>query len=223
LTPIETTARVRIWDLPTRLFHWLLTGMVVFSFTTGKLGGNWVEWHFRSGYAILALLLFRLFWGVAGSHYARFTNFLPSSAGAWRALRSKGAGVTAVSAGHSEIGRLSVYALLVVLLLQVATGLFSNDGTFNEGPWARWVTETTSNQLSALHYYNHWMMVVLVAVHVAAVVFYLVRRQDLITPMLTGDKFGVAAPAAEDGTAIRLRALAIAVLASAIVYVLVML
>lgn len=195
--------------------------MVVFSFATGKLGGDWVEWHFKSGYAIFALLLFRLLWGFAGSYYARFANFLPSPAAAWRVLRSKDAAGATVNAGHSEIGKLSVYALLLVLLFQVATGLFSNDGTFNEGPWVRWVSEVTSNRLSALHYYAHWLMVALVAVHVAAIAFYLLRRRDLITPMLTGDKLGVTAPAAEDGTAIRLRALAIAVLASAIVYVLV--
>lgn len=221
MTLIDTTARVRIWDLPTRLFHWVLTALVVFSFTTGKLGGDWVEWHFKSGYAIFALLLFRLLWGFAGSQYVRFTNFRPSPARAWRVMRSKEAAATPANAGHSEIGALSVYALLLVLLLQAVTGLFSNDGTFNEGPWVRWVSEATSNRLSALHYYNHWLMVALVAVHVAAIAFYLMRRQDLITPMLTGDKLGVTAPAAEDNTAIRLRAIALAALAAAVVYFLV--
>jgi len=221
---IDTPERIRVWDLPTRLFHWVLTAMVVFSFTTGKLGGEWLEWHFRSGYVILSLLLFRLFWGFAGSYYARFKNFVPSPARIWRTLQSTDTAPPSVNAGHSEIGTISVYALLLVLLAQGLSGLFSNDGTFNEGPWVRWVSEATSNRLSALHYYNHWLMVALVAVHVAAIAFYLlIRRQDLITPMLTGDKLGVAAPAAEDGSAIRLRAIALAGLAVAIVYFLVIL
>jgi len=221
---IDTPERVRIWDLPTRLFHWVLTAMVVFSFTTGKLGGEWLQWHFRSGYVILALLLFRLFWGFAGSCYARFTSFVPSPARIWRTLRPTDTAPPSVNAGHSETGTISVYALLLVLLAQGLSGLFSNDGTFNEGPWVRWVSEATSNRLSALHYYNHWLMVALVAVHVAAIAFYLlIRRQDLITPMLTGDKLGVAAPAAEDGSAIRQRAIVLAGLAVAIVYSLVIL
>jgi len=116
------SARTRIWDLPTRLFHWLLAALVVFSFTTGKLGGDWLTWHFRSGYAIASLLLFRLLWGFAGSRYARFASFLAvtvspmahgaltgvgRSAGECRAQRSRNAiGVcTADRAGHTSLHR----------------------------------------------------------------------------------------------------------------------
>lgn len=214
-------ARVRIWDLPLRIFHWLLAALVVFSYVTGKVGGAWIEWHFRSGYTILSLLLFRLLWGFAGSHYARFANFLPSPSRIWLTLRAQGSRVK-VSAGHSDIGTLSVYALLIVLVVQASTGLFSNDGSFSEGPLARFVSNAISNRLSTLHYYNHWLVVGLTALHVAAIAFYLsVRRQDLITPMLTGDKLGIAAPAAEDGAAIRLRALVLAAIAGGIVFYLV--
>jgi len=218
---IEST-RVRIWDLPTRLFHWVLAALVVFSFTTGKLGGTWLDWHFRSGYTILWLLLFRLLWGLAGTRYARFTSFLPSPSRVWRTLRSKEPGVISSAAGHSDIGTLAVYALLVVLAAQVTTGLFANDGSFNEGPWARFVSDATSNRLSTLHYYNHWVIVALVVLHIAAIAFYLLaRREDLITPMLTGDKIGIAAPAADDSTAIRLRAAVLAALAGGAVFYLV--
>lgn len=219
---LNIASKVRIWDLPTRLFHWLLAALVVFSFTTGKLGGDWIQWHFRSGYTIATLLLFRLLWGFAGSHYARFANFLPSPSRIWRTIRSNRTGALASSAGHSEIGTLSVYALLIVLVVQIATGVFTNDGSFNEGPWARFVSSAISDRLSTVHYYNHWLIAVLVALHVAAIAFHLlVRREDLVTPMLTGDKLGVAAPSAEDGAAIRLRAAALAALAGGIVFYLV--
>jgi len=219
---VEASVRVRIWDLPTRLFHWLLAALVVFSFTTGKLGGDWLEWHFRSGYTILSLLVFRLLWGFTGSHYARFVNFLPSPSRVWRTLRSQESEVTRVSAGHSDIGTLSVYALLTVLAVQATIGPFTNDGSFTEGPWVKFISSATSNRLSTLHYYNSWLVVALTALHVAAIAFYLLaRREDLITPMLTGDKLGLSAPAAEDGTTIRLRAAALAALAGGIVFYLV--
>ena len=212
---MEPSARTRIWDLPTRLFHWLLAALVVFSFTTGKLGGDWLTWHFRSGYAIASLLLFRLLWGLAGSRYARFASFLPSPSRIRSTLRS-----TAVpaSAGHCAIGTLSVYALLIVLALQISTGVFSNDGSFTEGPWVKFVSSALSDRLSTVHYYNHWLIAGLVALHVAAIAFYLVaRKEDLLTPMLTGDKLGIDAPAADDGIAIRVRAAILAAVAGAVI------
>ena len=207
--------RTRIWDLPTRLFHWLLATLVVFSFTTGKLGGDWLTWHFRSGYAIASLLLFRLLWGFAGSRYARFATALPSPAAIWRTVRSNQSGAVPAAAGHSAIGTLSVYALLIVLAVQIATGVFANDGSFTEGPWAKFVSSATSDRLSTVHYYNHWLVTGLVTLHVAAIAFYLLaRKEDLLTPMLTGDKLGISAPAAEDGIVIRVRAAVLAALAA---------
>jgi cytochrome b len=214
----DPSARTRIWDLPLRLFHWLLAALVVFSFTTGKLGGDWLTWHFRSGYAIASLLLFRFLWGFAGSRYARFASFLPSPSRIWHALRSNGSTPSRVTAGHSAIGTLSVYALLIVLAVQVSTGVFTNDGTFTEGPWVKFVSSALSDRLSTIHYYNHWLVIVLTVLHVAAIGLYLlVRRDDLITPMLTGDKLGLTAPAAEDGPAIRLRAAVLAMVAAGVI------
>ena len=210
--------RTRIWDLPTRLFHWLLAAFVVFSFTTGKLGGDWLTWHFRSGYAIATLLLFRLLWGFAGSRYARFASFLPSPSGVWRTVRSSESGTVPTTAGHSAIGTLSVYALLIVLAVQISTGVFANDGSFVEGPWVKFVSAATSDRLSKVHYYNHWLIAGLVALHVAAIAYYLLaRKEDLLTPMLTGDKLGISATAADDGIAIRVRAAVIAALAGGVI------
>jgi cytochrome b len=219
---MDPSARTRVWDLPTRLFHWLLAALVIFSFTTGKLGGDWLTWHFRSGYAIAALLLFRLLWGFAGSRYARFASFLPSPSRIWRTVRSKQLRSVPVSVGHSEIGTLSVYALLIVLIVQVATGVFTNDGSFTEGPWVKFVSEALSNRLSTIHYYNHWAIAALTALHIAAIAYYLLaRKEDLLTPMLTGDKLGIDEPAAEDGTSIRTRAAVFAALAAGAVFYLV--
>jgi cytochrome b len=162
----SASTKVRIWDLPTRLFHWLLAALVVYSFTTGKLGGDWLTWHFRSGYAIASLLLFRLLWGFAGSRYARFASFLPSPSGIWRTLHSQK--VIEASAGHSAIGTLSVFTLLIVLLAQVIAGMFTNDGTFIEGPWVKFVSSAISDRFSTFHYYNGWLVVAFVAVHVDA-------------------------------------------------------
>ncbi len=210
-------ARTRIWDLPTRLFHWVLTIGVVFSFATGKLGGDWLTWHFRSGYVIAALLLFRFVWGFAGSRYALFSSFLPSPRRIWRRVRAK-PDATPASAGHSAIGTLSVYALLLVLAAQIATGVFSNNGSFIEGPWVKFVSGATSDRLSSVHYYTHWLIAALAALHVAAIAFYwLKRKQDLLTPMLTGDKLGISSPPADDGVALRLRAVVLAALAAAVI------
>ena len=180
-----------------------------------------LEWHFRSGYAVAALLLFRLLWGFVGTRYARFASFLPSPEAAMRTLRSDTSSYVR-TAGHSELGTLSVYALLLIVLIQVSTGLFTNDGTFNEGPWVKFVSGATTDRLSTIHRYNTWLVAALVVLHVAAVVYYLLaRRDDLITPMLTGDKLGVTAVAAEDGVAIRLRAAILAAVCAAVVYYLV--
>ncbi|MGZ9076145.1 MAG: cytochrome b/b6 domain-containing protein, partial [Burkholderiaceae bacterium] len=142
----------------------------------------------------------------------------------WHTLRSTGSSPLRATAGHSAIGTLSVYALLIVLAVQVSTGVFTNDGTFTEGPWVKFVSSAISDRLSTIHYYNHWLVLGLSVVHVAAIGFYLlVRRDDLITPMITGDKLGLAAPAAEDGAAIRLRAAVLAMAAAGIVSYLVML
>ena len=115
-----------------------------------------------------------------------------------------------------------MYALLIVLGVQIATGVFTNDGSFTEGPWVKFISSALSNRFSTVHYYNHWLVIGLTALHVAAIGFYLlVRRDDSITPMLTGDKLGLAAPAAEDGAAIRLRAAVLAMVAAGVVLYLV--
>jgi cytochrome b len=205
---------VRIWDLPTRVFHWALAIVVIFSWTTGEFGGSaWREWHFRSGYAAFALLIFRLLWGFGGARYALFSSFRPSPVAAWRSLRHP-----VVSAGHSPAAAWSVYALLAALTIQVVTGLFATDGSFTEGPWARYASHATVSTLTSVHVLNRWVVLALVGLHLAAIAVYALRRDPLVTAIVTGDRADLPqeTAAAEDDTSIRLRAAIFAALAAAL-------
>ncbi|MCL4745786.1 MAG: cytochrome b/b6 domain-containing protein [Burkholderiaceae bacterium] len=210
--------RTRVWDLPTRLFHWLLAGCVVASIVTVNIGGNAIGWHFRFGYAILALVLFRIVWGFAGPRYARFASFPPSPSGVIRYLR----GEVAAPPGHSPLGALSVYALLAALCVQVGTGLFANDDIMWEGPLKPLVSNAASELLTRVHRINRFVVIALVVLHLAAIAFYAtVRKKTLIRPMIGGDcelDAANAHPPADDGAATRLRALAIALGCVALVW-----
>ena len=126
---------VRIWDLPTRLFHWALAACIVGLVVSAKLGGNAMVWHFRLGHAVLALLLFRLVWGLVGGHWSRFAVFWVSPARLLRYVR--GQVLPQDTAGHNPLGALSVFALLGAVALQVGTGLFSDDEIAFAGPLTR--------------------------------------------------------------------------------------
>lgn len=211
----------RIWDLPTRLFHWALAACVIGALVSINLGGNAVAWHFRFGYAILALLLFRLMWGFAGPRYARFSSFPPNPVAAWRYLR--GQDPHAGAAGHSPLGALSVFALLLALAVQVGTGLFANDAIMWDGPLKPLVSNATSDLLTRVHKLIRFVVIGLVLLHLAAIAFYaIVRRRNLVKPMITGDAMvplpAAAAPPARDNLAVRLRATLLLALSAATVY-----
>jgi cytochrome b len=210
----STGTAVRVWDLPTRLFHWALVLAVACSVVTVKLGGLWMDWHMRCGYAILALVLFRILWGFAGSRYARFASFVRRPADILGYLK----GEVEHDAGHSPIAAVSVLALLGFLLLQGALGLFTNDGNFSEGPLAKFVTNATGELLSTVHRRGAWVLFTLAGLHIAAIVYYTnFRKVALVRPMITGDRYDVAAPSAQDDLRVRLRALGLFVVASALV------
>jgi cytochrome b len=198
--------RIRVWDLPTRLFHWLLAACVIGSVVSAKVGGNAMVWHFRLGYAILALLAFRLVWGLVGGHWSRFARFVYSPVTLLRYLRGKAGADEYLDVGHTPTGALSVFALLAVLLVQVGTGLVADDEISNTGPLIRFVSGATSSAATSWHKgYGQWIIIGLVVLHVLAVVFYLVKkRQNLVGPMLSGDKsLPEGAPASGDGPAAR--------------------
>ena len=201
------TVRVRVWDLPTRLFHWLLALAVVGQLATGLTGV--MEWHFRIGYLVLALLLFRLAWGFVGGHWSRFRAFLYSPGSLINYLRGEAQPHHLV--GHTPLGALSVFALLVLLGLQVASGLVADDEISASGPLTRFVSNATVSLASAWHVFAKWVVLALVVLHVLAVVFYVtVRRQHLVRPMISGDKLlAQQAQASRDNSNTRLVALII--------------
>ncbi len=201
---------VRIWDLPTRLFHWALVACIAGSIVSVNIGGNAVGWHFRFGYAILTLLLFRVAWGLIGPRYARFSSFVPSVPAALRYLR----GEHAPSPGHSPAGSLSVYAMLVALAVQVVTGLFAYDEIMWEGPLRGLVSNATGDRMTAVHMANRFVVIALIVLHVASIAWYTWRRrQSLVRPMLVGDRVyetGTKLPRpAADGARVRARAFAL--------------
>jgi cytochrome b len=176
--------RIRVWDLPTRVFHWALVLLVVASFVSGKIGGNAMVWHGRFGLAILGLLSFRLLWGLVGSTYARFISFLPTPNAVIAYLRGQWRGL-----GHNPLGALSVFGLLALLACQVASGLFANDDIAFRGPLHALASSELSERLTSWHRLSVNLLVLLVALHLLAIGFYAYARKDnLVRPMLTGWK-----------------------------------
>lgn len=168
---------MRVWDLPTRLFHWLLLACVIALFATAYAPGNWIDWHARLGYAMLSLLLFRLVWGLIGGHWSRFIHFVPRRG-------------SSLALGHTLSGALAVAAMLLALITQVATGLMGDDEIAFTGPLNRFIASELGLAATAWHKgVGQWLLVGLIALHVGAIAFYLfVRRNNLVGPMLHGDK-----------------------------------
>jgi cytochrome b len=178
-----------VWDLPVRLFHWVLVALILVSFVTAQIGGNAMQWHEWSGLSVLSLLLFRLLWGFVGSTYARFASFVRGPRAALAYARALLRGEVPFFPGHNPLGGWMIVLLLASLVLQAGTGLFANDDVMIEGPFARYVTKETSDLLTRVHHFNFNVLATLVGLHVAAALFYLfARRENLILPMLTGRK-----------------------------------
>jgi cytochrome b len=187
--PDSTLRRVRVWDLPTRVFHWALVALVVFSFVTAKIGGNALTYHMWSGYTILTLILFRIVWGFIGGRESRFAAFVRGPATVFQYAASLLGKDSERYLGHNPLGGWSVVVMLAALALQASTGLFVNDEIATEGPLAQYVSLATSLFLTRIHRLNQWVLVALVSLHVLAVLFYLfAKRDNLIAPMIHGHK-----------------------------------
>ncbi len=210
--------RVRVWDLPTRIFHWALVACVLGLAISGTIGGNAMVWHFRFGYSVLTLLLFRIIWGLVGGRWSRFSAFIYSPQSMLNYL--KGNGKAEHSVGHSPIGAGSVFAMLVFLLAQASTGLLSDDEIAFAGPLTRFVSNATISLATNYHKnIGKWALLALVLLHIAAIIFYLWRKHNLVNAMLHGDKVLVTdAPASRDDTASRIGALVVLGACAAVVY-----
>ncbi len=205
-------AVVRVWDLPTRLFHWALAFGVVAAIVSARLGGAAMTWHMRFGYGVFTLLAFRLLWGFVGGRWSRFRSFVTRPATTLRYLRGDSRAHEHHDVGHTPLGAWSVLALLVVLAAQVATGLVADDEIASNGPLFKYVGDATSATASHWHrLYGQWLIIGLALLHVGAVMFWWLRRgKNLVGPMVHGDKtLDTAVPAAHDTLATRMFALAL--------------
>lgn len=215
----EKHTATRVWDLPTRLFHWLLAASVLGLFVTGKIGGNAMIWHMRLGLLVLGLLVFRLLWGFVGGRWSRFASFIYAPGTVLRYLRGHSGAHEHLDVGHNPLGSFSVFAVLGILAVQVGTGLVSDDEIANVGPLNKFVT--TDNGLLATSWHKswgQWIILALVALHVLAIVVYQLRKKDLLRPMLVGDRLlPVGTPASADGIRQRLLALVLALASGACV------
>lgn len=172
-----------------RLFHWTLVVCVAGSWITHELGTQWFDWHRRLGYATLVLVSFRIAWGFVGPRHARFSSFLVGPRATLAYVRRMVERPGTTTAGHNPPGGLAILAMLGLLLFQAVTGLFANDEILNAGPLYGYVSDGTSDRLTGLHKSAFDLLLVLVALHVAAVLFYLIwKRIDLVRPMVTGLK-----------------------------------
>lgn len=179
-----STQRIPLWDLPIRLFHWLLAAAIAAAVITANIGGNAMVWHGRIGLFIAGLIVFRLVWGLIGPTYARFSTFLPTPGSIGAYLRGQWRGI-----GHNPLGSLSVLGLLLMVAVQVGTGLFANDDIAFRGPLFDLVGKDTSDLLTRVHRIAINLLMTLIALHLAAIAFYAhVKKDNLVKPMIRGWK-----------------------------------
>jgi cytochrome b len=200
--------KIKVWDLPTRLFHWTIVVLVGVSWGTAELG--WMNIHQWSGITVLTLIIFRVAWGFLGSTTSRFSNFVRSPQAAIDYLKVSLKSENKLYAGHNPLGAWAVIALLLLLAFQASTGLFAHDDILFKGPLAYMVSKGVSSFLTEVHELTFDLIIVVAGGHIAAVFFYLlVKRQNLIRPMVTGDKDEDQVP---PGTNLRFESTAFAII-----------
>lgn len=193
-------ALIRVWDLPLRLFHWALVLCVTGLLVTSQIGGEAMVWHFRFGYAVITLLLFRLIWGFVGGHWSRFSSFVFAPGTLLAYLRGQRSSAT--DTGHNPLGALAIFVMLLALLLQVSTGLMSDDEISSAGPLAvlvpnKWVSLATTYHTTI----GKYLILGLIGLHLLALAIYRwVLHKPLAKAMFTGDKLAEeTSPASADG------------------------
>lgn len=180
--------KVRVWDLPTRCFHWALVVCLIGLLTSAQIGGAAMAWHFRLGYTLLSLLLFRLIWGVLGGRWSRFASFIYTPATLLAYLQGRGRPEHAI--GHNPLSAVSIFASLGFLVLQVASGLLSDDEIAVAGPFSKFASNALVSTATSYHTTVGKLMVIgWVVLHISAIFFYhFKKRENLILPMILGDK-----------------------------------
>ena len=208
---------VRVWDLPTRVFHWTLALAVVLLVILGRVGGNALVWHMRLGLLVLTLLVCRVLWGLVGGRWSRFSSFVRLPGTVWRYLRGPQRSDDHFEVGHNPLGAFSVLAMIVLLAVQVATGLVADDEIATTGPLNKFVTTATGLAASAWHTgWGQWGLVALVVLHLAAIGVYRWRGVSLVKPMISGDKLLPGdVPPSTDSVATRILAVVLLLLCGA--------
>ena len=215
-----SASSVRVWDLPTRLFHWMLAAAVSGSLICAKIGGGAMAWHFWFGYTVFALIAFRTLWGLVGGRWSRFASFIYAPGTVLRYLRGHSRADEHVDVGHSPLGSFSVFALLSVLAAQVATGLVADDEIATVGPLNRLVNSDLALSATSWHKsFGQWAVFGLIGLHIAAIVYYvLIKKRILVRPMISGDKaLPLGTPVSADGFGSRAFAVVLALLCGAVV------
>ena len=200
-----------VWDLPTRLFHWLLVLAIFSSWLSHEL--EWIQVHTWSGYTVLVLAGFRLGWGFVGSAHSRFSDFMQSPAAVWRYWR----GGKPAQPGHNPAGGWAVLLMLLLILVQAMSGLFNSDGLLFEGPLYHALGTVWTDKLGALHAQGFWALLGFIALHIGTVLYYQFgrRAENLIGPMFTGGE-GAPRPPVSLWRALVVLVLCIGLLAAAI-------
>ena len=189
MQPGESRVAVKVWDLPVRLFHWLLALLFVAQIVTGRIGGDLMPLHMLTGYAVLALIVFRLLWGFAGSTHSRFASFVAGPAATLRFALRLFSRQAVPQLGHNPLGGWSVLIMIGCFGVQSVTGLFANDGVSHEGPLSPLVMLDISNFMTEIHRWNLRVLVLVSVLHIVAVFFHiLVKRERIVRPMFTGLK-----------------------------------
>ncbi len=200
----DTRVAVKVWDLPVRLFHWVLVVLLLAQIVTGKIGGELMPVHVYCGYTVLVLVVFRILWGFAGSTHARFASFIAGPRATFRFAVRLFSRQAVPQVGHNPLGGWSVLLLVLSLALQAGSGLFANDGLETFGPLVKWVSLDTSNVLTEFHRLNFKILAVLSVLHILGVLFHwLVKKENLIGAMFTGVKDVPASAVRERRDALR--------------------
>ena len=224
-----------VWDLPLRAFHWLLVLCIVGMWVTAKADADymnwlssrvdlsWMEWHFRIGYGVIGLLLFRLIWGVIGPRHARFASFLPGPARLAAYVKTVLKRDSTPTVGHNPAGAIMVVVMLGLIGTQAFTGLFTSDDIVWSGPYFPAVSAALSTKMGGLHHEVYEILLWVLGLHIAAIVFYRVyKRQNLVSAMISGTKPASQVPANEAIPGSELvKALIVALVCAGAVYALV--
>ncbi|TPV55651.1 cytochrome B [Aestuariibacter sp. GS-14] len=201
-----------IWDIPTRLFHWLLVACIVAQYLTAEVFDA-IDWHFKIGYFTLGLILFRLCWGFIGTTYAKFSQFVTGPGKVIAYAKTLGNKHSEEHAGHNPMGGWMVIALLLLVALQGISGLFITDDIVNNGPYYDAVSEATRDIMNAIHHTAFNVLLAAIVLHVGAVVFYARFKQQLLVPAMLHGKKSTNAPGISSSRLVLAAILALVVIA----------